>query len=118
MPLLLLFQALLQRFHELFKAAQRLDLRLFLVGEELFGQGFEPVGRDFRGETFIHLFKALEDMGEDPVELVEVALVLNEGRAGQIVEVIDVEADDLLIHRFHQHQVFAQRHRHLGVAQL
>ncbi len=56
-------------------------------------------------------------MPEDPVETVEVALVLDQSGARQKVELFDLEPGDALLHRLHQGQVFAQRHRNLGRAQ-
>ena len=53
-------------------------------------------------------------MAEHPVELVEVALVLHQRGAREIVEILDAAAGDVLLHRLHQRQVFAQRHRHAG----
>src|SRR5471030_318872 len=40
--LLLLLETLLQRLHDLLPAAQRLDLRLLLVGQQLLGQLAQP----------------------------------------------------------------------------
>ena len=115
---LLLLQALLQGLHQLLEAAQRLDLGLLLVGEELFCELLQPFRRDVRHQVLVDPLEALEDMGEDPVELVEVPLVLHQGGAGQVVEVVHVQADDVAVHRLHQGEVFPQGHRHLGVAKL
>jgi hypothetical protein len=57
-------------------------------------------------------------MAEHAVELVEVALVLDQRGARQIVEVLDPPAGEIGIHRLHQGQVFAQRHRDAGGFQL
>ncbi len=46
--LLLLFEALLQRLHELFPAAQRLDHFLFVFGEEFLRQRAQPFFGDLR----------------------------------------------------------------------
>ena len=45
-PLLLLAQPLLQRLHELVPAAERLDLRLLLVGQHPLHREPQPLGRD------------------------------------------------------------------------
>ncbi len=59
--------------------------------------------------------EALEDVAEHAVELVEIALVLHQRRARQIIEILDAAAGDVLLHRLHQREVFAQRHRHAGL---
>src|SRR5262249_38324697 len=50
----------------------------------------------------------------DAVELVEIALILDQRRARQIVEVLDPATGEVLLHRLHQREIFAQRHRHAG----
>ncbi len=54
-------------------------------------------------------FDALEAVAEHPVEPVEMPLVLNEGRAGQVIELVDIERRDPLLHRLQQRQKLAQR---------
>ena len=74
---LLLGQALAQRLEQLVEPAHRLDLRLLLVGEQKLGELLEPFLGNLRRLLGWRL-DALEAMAEDAVELVEVALVLNE----------------------------------------
>ncbi len=81
MALLLFLQALLQGLHQLLEAAHGLDLRLLLVGQELLGQGLEPLGRDVGGEAVLDGLQPLEHVAEHPVELVEVLLVLHQAGA-------------------------------------
>ena len=57
-------------------------------------------------------------MAEHAVELVEVALVLHQRGARQIVEILHPAAGEIGLHRLHQGEVFAQRHRHAGRFQL
>jgi hypothetical protein len=115
----LFLKALLQLFHELFPAAERLDLGLFLLGQEFLVELAQPFFRNV-GEQFFRrqAFQALEDVAEDAVELVEVALVLHQRGAGEVVEVLDLEAGEVLLHRLHQGQVFLQRGGHAGGFQL
>src|SRR5690606_36323866 len=54
---------------------------------------------------------ALEVGGEGAVELVEVALVLDERGTGKKVEVVDGRADHPLAHRFEEQQVLLHRYR-------
>jgi hypothetical protein len=116
-PLLLLLHPLLEGLHQLVEAAEGLDLGLLLLGQELLGELLQPFRRDVRHQALIHLLQALEHVGEHAVELVEVALVLHQGRTGEVVEVVGGDADHALVHRLHQGEVFAQAHRHFGVAQ-
>ena len=109
---------LLQRLEQLVEAAHRLDLLLLLLGEIFLGELLQPLGRDFGRERLAHQFEALEDVAEHAVELVEIALVLHQRRARQIVEVLDPAAGEIGVHRLHQRQIFAQRHRHAGGFQL
>ena len=53
-------------------------------------------------------------MPEDAVELVEIALVLHQRRARQVIEILDLARGKIRLHRLHQRQIFAQRHRHAG----
>ena len=116
--LLLLGQPLAQRLHQLVEAAQRLDLRLLLLGKGALGQLAQPVLGDLRLQRRVHPLKALEHMGEHPVEAVQVALVLDQGGARQVVEAVHRQVGHAPVHRLHQHEVLAQRHGRLGVAQL
>ena len=62
--------------------------------------------------------EALEHVAEDAVELVEIALVLHQRRAREIVEILDPPVGEILLHRLHQGEVFAQRHRQAGLLEL
>ena len=57
-------------------------------------------------------------MAEDAIEAVEIALVLHQRRARQIIEFLDAPAGEVLVHRLHERQIFAQRDRHAGLLQL
>ncbi len=96
---LLLLEALLQFLHQLVETAERLDLRLLLIGEEAVGEALQPVVRDVV-RLFSRRFEALEDVAENPVELVEVALVLHQRRAREVVEFLRRALDHLAVHRF------------------
>src|SRR4029077_3551900 len=71
-----------------------------------------------RGERLAHELEALEYMAEHAVELVEVALALDQRGAREIVEDLDPDAGEVLLHRLHQREIFAQRHRHAGGLEL
>jgi hypothetical protein len=83
-------------------------------GQIFFGELLEPLRRDLGAERLARRLQPLEHVAEDAVELVEVALVLHQRRARKIVEVLDPTAGEILLHRLHQREVLAQRHRHAG----
>ena len=111
------FEPLAQRLHELVPA-HRLDLLLLFLGEVFFGELLQPFGGNVR---LLHgveqAFQPLEHGAEHAVELVEVALVLHQRGAGQIVEILDRLIGEVGVERLHQRQIFAQGHRDLRVAQ-
>ena len=110
--LLLLFEALFQRFHQLLEAAHGLDFGHLLGGQEFLAHLLEPfLGQVLDVDRVGQRVEAFEDVGEDAVELVDVALVFHQGGAGEVVEVLDIHLDDLLVHRLHEGQVFLQCHR-------
>ena len=57
-------------------------------------------------------------MAEHLVELVEVALVLHQRGAREVVEVLDAAVGEVGLQRLHQREVFLERDRHLGGFQL
>jgi hypothetical protein len=57
-------------------------------------------------------------VSEHAVELVEIALVLHQRRAREIVEILDPPVGQILLHRLHEREVFAQRHRQAGPFEL
>ena len=89
MALFLFLEALFQLLHDLFPAAQSLDIGLFLFRQMQLGQFAQPFFWNFGDGAFLRLLQPLEDGAEDPVEFVQVALVLNQTGTGQIVEIID-----------------------------
>ena len=114
-------QPLAQRLHQLLEAAERLDQLLLLVGQVLLGKPPQPflgdvgdVDRAFARQRL----DALEDMRKNLVEAVDMALVLHQRRARQIVKTLDVELHEPRIHAFEQGQIFAQRDRNAGSLQL
>src|SRR5262245_44716837 len=115
---LLLLHALAQGLEQLVQPAHRLDLLLLLLGPVFVRELREPLGRNLRGERLAHELEALEHVAEDAVELVEVALVLDQRGAREVVEVLDPAAGEILLHRLHQREIFAQRHWHAGGLEL
>ena len=114
MTALLLGQPLLQRLQKLLEPAHGLDLLFLFLGEIFLGELLQPLGRDLGLDGVAEHFQALEDMAEHAVELVEVALVLHQRGARQIVEILDPARGQIGLHRLHQGEILAQRHRHAG----
>ena len=111
---LLLGQPLLQRLEQFFQPAHGLDLLLFFLGEIFLRELLQPLGRDVRFRRVAQQFQPLEHVAEHAVELVEIALVLHQRGARQIIEILHPAAGEIGLHRLHQGQILAQRDRHAG----
>ncbi len=118
MTALLLGEALFQLLHDLVPTAKRLDPGLVFVAQVEFGDAAQPFLRDFGDAGVGQRFEALEDMAEDLIEAVEVALVLHERRAREVVEIFDAAIGDAGAHGVEQRQVFLERDGELRVAKL
>ena len=57
-------------------------------------------------------------MAEDAVELVEIALVLDQRGAREMIEILHSEAGQTRIHRLHQGQIFLESDRDPGGLEL
>ncbi len=115
---LLLLETLAQRLEQFVEPAHGFDQLLLLVGEVFLGELLQPLGRDFDLERLRDQIEPLEHVAEHAVELVEIALVLHQCRAREVVEVLHPPAGEVGVHRLHQRQIFAQRHRDAGGFQL
>src|SRR5262249_33393914 len=113
-PPFFLPQALAKKLEQLVQPADRLDLLLLLFCKIFLGELLEPFRRNLGAERLAHQLQPLEHVAEDTVEFVEVAFVLHQRRAREIVEVLDPTAGEVLLHRLHQREIFAQGHRHAG----
>jgi hypothetical protein len=116
MALLLFLEAFLELLDQLVQAAEGLDLRLFLVGQQALELLAQPFLGDQRLEVVVELLQALEVGAEGPVELVEVALVLDHDGARQVVELVHVGEHHAVLQGIDQVEQLAHRHRHLGCA--
>ena len=114
---LLFGEALAQRLQDLVEPAHGFDLLLLLLGEVFFGEFFEPFRRNVGALRVGEKVEPFEDLAEDAVELVEIALVLHQRGAREIIKVLHPPAGEVLVHGLQQDQVFAQRHRQTGGAQ-
>jgi hypothetical protein len=86
MPFLLLFETLLEGFHQLVPAAHGLDLSLLLVGEFAHHQFFQPIGRQLPLQLREYVFDAFEVRREGAVVAVVELLVLDQTGTRQIVK--------------------------------
>ena len=118
MPAFLFFEALFQLLHDFVPTAERFDLGLFLFGEEFLGQGLQPIFGNFGNLAVAEAFQPFENMAEHLVELVEIALILHQGGARQVIEILDLIVDDVTVQRLQERQIFAQGDRHIGRFQL
>ena len=59
-------------------------------------------------------FEPLEHVAEHAVELVEVALVLHQRGARQIIKILDPAGGEIGLHGLHQVKIFPQSHRNSG----
>ena len=117
MTLLLLLETFLQRLDELVPAAQRLDLRLFLLGQRALAHAPQPFLRNAREHRFEGLFGALEVRGEGTIEAIKMPLVLHQAGARQEVEIFRARIRKLRLKRFEQRQELGDRYRHAAFAQ-
>ena len=80
-----------------------------LGGEILFGDELEPLLGDGGGQVFARgRDEPLEHRAEDLVEAVELAFVVNEDAAAEIIELLGVGRDDLGVERLEQQQMLLQ----------
>ena len=105
---------LLQRLQQLVEPAHGLDLLFLFLGEIFLRQFLQPFGRDVGFDRVAQILQPLEHVAEHAVELVEIALVLHQRGARQIIEILDAAGGQIGLHRLHERQIFAQRHRHAG----
>ncbi len=117
MPALLLFEALLELLYQLVQPAQRFDLRLFLLAQEFLEFLAQPLLRYQRLDDVVNRFDVPEIGAERTIELVEIFLVLDQYRAAEIVERIDVGKYHPRAQRPQQVKVFADRYRDAAAAQ-
>ena len=118
MALLLLRQTLAQSLHQLFEA-ELFDLRPLLGAQIVFSQPAQPFLRQLlgldRGGDREH---ALERLGEDDIEPVEIALVLDQERARKPIELVDRLLREVALQRAHQVEILARGDRHVRLAQI
>jgi len=113
---LLFFQAFLEFLDQLVEAAQGLDLRALLVAQRAFELLAQPLFGNQCFEVLVEVLQTVEVGRKGPVELIEMALVLDQNGASQVVEFVHVGEHHLVLQRTDQVKQFAQGHRHLGRA--
>ena len=109
---LLLLEALLQLLQNLLEAAQRLHQLLLVLGEVLLGELPQPLLWNLGEQSISRTGEALEDMPEDTVEAIEVALVLHQGGAREVVEFLCRILREVVLQRLDEGEVFLERDGH------
>jgi hypothetical protein len=113
----LLGEPLSQGLHQRLEP-ERLQFGALLGGQIALDRAPQPLGRQpGRINARIWGQRAAEDLGEDDVELVEIALVLDQQSARQAVEILDRLVGEVGVQRAHQVEELARRHRHARLAQ-
>ncbi len=118
MAFFLFFQALFEFLDQLVEATKGLDLRAFFIAQRTLEFLAQPVFGDQRLQMVVELFQAVEIGTKRAVELVEMPLVLDQDRPGQVVELVHVGEGHALLERVDQVEQLAHGHRHLGGAHL
>src|SRR5690606_25144438 len=113
---LLFFQAFLEFLDQLVQSAERLDLRALLFAQAALEFLAQPFLGNQRLQMLVEALQAIEVGAEGPVELVEVAFVLDHHGARQIVELVHVGEYHAVLQGIDQVEQFAHRHRYLGGA--
>ena len=119
MPALLFRQPLAERFHQLVKTAKRFDLGAFFLGQEFLGHFAQPFGGDFdRGFRCTgRRFQPFEDFAKDAIEAVQMAFILHQRGARQMIEILHIKTRHTGLQRAQQRQIFRDGSRHTGSAQ-
>ena len=101
--LFLIFEALAQSLHYLIKATQSLNLRLFLVGEGLFGNLAQPFFGDF-AKDFFEAGDPVPKVLKGPIEAIKMGFVLDQRSPRQRIEVVQIGVHDARFQRADQIQ--------------
>src|SRR5208282_1976007 len=117
MPLLLLFEALLQRLHQFLPPAHGLDFSLLLVAEIAHRQLLQPVGRQLPLQHREQILDPLEVGGESAVVAIVEALVLHQTGSREVVEALGAQVAQARLQRFQQREQLGDRYRHAVLAQ-
>ena len=118
MAFLLLIEALLERLDELVEATEGLDLCTLFVAQRALELLAQPLFGDQGFQVLVEVLQTLEVGGKGTVELVEMALILDQNGARQEVKLVHVGEHDVVLERIDQVEQFAQGNRHLGGAHL
>ena len=113
--LLLFGETLAQRLQQFVETAHGLDLLFFFLGQIFLGELFQPLGRNVGFDHAVDRLQPFEHVTEHAIELVDIALVLHQRGARQIVKIVNAARRQIGVHGFEQRQIFAQGHRHAGL---
>ncbi len=118
MALFLFFEPLFQRLHDLVPVSEGLDRFHFLRREEFLGDGLQPVFGDVDRVLAVIGHYALEHLLEHLIEAIQQALILHEGRAGEVVEGFRRLIDHVTIKRLQQREMLLEGSADPGGPQL
>ena len=121
MAAFLLLKPLFQRLHQLVEPAKRFDLFHLGGGQMLLGHLLQPVGGNIHSLQHIlelDILKTLEGFGESAVELVDIALVLHHGSAGEVVEPLHIIGDETGRHPLQKREILTQADRDAAFSQV
>src|SRR5271170_4641192 len=114
MAALLLGKPLAKGLHQLFET-HGLELRTLLHAEVALDELEQPFFGNCRLlDRQSEVKRAFEGRGERDVKFVKIALVLDEQRSRQMVEILDRLFGQVALHRLHQRQIFARGDRNMG----
>ena len=105
MAAFLLGQQFRETLHQGFEATDGSDLRHLLRRQQLFRQLAQPFLGEFAWQNAFGRFQTFEALCEYAVEAIEVAFVLHQGGAAQIVEVVNAPFGDAGLHSAEQGQI-------------
>ena len=116
MRLVLFGHPFFEGFQKFFQTAQGFDLGHFFGAHHPLGDLAQPVFGNFIQQAFFGApLQSLEAGAEHAIELVQIALVLDQTGTAQEIEIIDVIIGDALFHALNQGQIFPERYRNIGL---
>ena len=116
MPLVLFFEPLSQRLHQLVKTAERLDHVALLGGQYQLRLAIQPIVRNVLNHVGERVLDTFEVGRKNAIETVELGFVFDEAGAGKKIKIIDAVIRQPALHRFMQCQKLGDRRIHAAVA--
>ncbi len=112
MALLLFCQALLEFLDQLVETTEGFDLRFFFIAELLCEFLAQPFVGDQGLYHPVHGLNALPKRRHGPVKLVEMLFILDQGGAGQVVELLGIGKGKIRVQGSEQVNMLADGYRY------